>query len=43
MKKDKKSVGGQIKFVLLKDIGKNITGYCVKDSKVKQELEKFLA
>ncbi|MCL2484463.1 MAG: 3-dehydroquinate synthase [Endomicrobia bacterium] len=43
MKKDKKSVNGNIKFVLLKDIGKSITGYYVKDSKVKQELEKFLA
>ncbi|MCL2389891.1 MAG: 3-dehydroquinate synthase [Endomicrobia bacterium] len=41
MKKDKKSINGKIKFVLLKDIGKTATGYYVKDSKVKQELEKL--
>ncbi|MDR1695944.1 MAG: 3-dehydroquinate synthase [Endomicrobium sp.] len=43
MKKDKKSVDGQIRFVLLKGIGKNIAGRHVKDSIVRRELKKFLA
>jgi 3-dehydroquinate synthase len=40
MKKDKKSVNGNIKFILIKDIGKTINIY-VKDSIVLNVLKKF--
>ncbi|GHT36821.1 3-dehydroquinate synthase [Endomicrobiia bacterium] len=40
MKKDKKSVNGNIKFVLIKDIGKTINSY-VEDSIVLNVLKKF--
>lgn len=42
MKKDKKSVNGNIRFVLLKDIGKSISGYEVKDTVVKKHLLNFI-
>jgi len=42
MKKDKKAVGGNIGFVLLKEIGKAVTGVRVQDKTVKKELVKFL-
>lgn len=41
MKKDKKSVEGSIRFVLLKDIGTPVSGIAVKDSVVVKELIKF--
>ncbi|MCL2335009.1 MAG: 3-dehydroquinate synthase [Endomicrobia bacterium] len=42
MKKDKKSVGGDIRFVLLKNVGKAITGVRVPDKIVRETLIKFL-
>lgn len=42
MKKDKKSVGGSIRFVLLKKMGKAQSGCAVKDSVVIKQLKKFL-
>jgi 3-dehydroquinate synthase len=42
MKKDKKSYGGEIRFVLLKDIGKVVCGYIVDDKIVLKELKKFI-
>lgn len=40
MKKDKKSIDGNIKFVLIKDIGKAISSY-VKDDVVLSVLKNF--
>ncbi|MDR1941558.1 MAG: 3-dehydroquinate synthase [Endomicrobium sp.] len=42
MKKDKKSVNGKIRFVLLKNIGKAVSGVCVEDDTVKKQLDIFL-
>ncbi len=42
MKKDKKSVQGNIRFVLLKDIGQTVGGYALKDKFVESELKKFI-
>jgi len=42
MKKDKKSVNAALRFVLLKDIGKSVTGVEVKDSAALKTLKEFL-
>jgi 3-dehydroquinate synthase len=42
MKKDKKTVDGKIKFVLLKGLGLAVCGYSVADKKIETELKKFL-
>jgi 3-dehydroquinate synthase len=40
MKKDKKSIDGNIKFILIKDIGKTVSTY-VKDNVVLNVLKNF--
>ena len=42
MKKDKKAVGGQIRFVLLKDIGKTVCAVSVKEEMLQKEIKNFL-
>lgn len=42
MRKDKKSVNGNIRFVLLKDIGKAVSGIAVDKNKTENILKEFL-
>jgi 3-dehydroquinate synthase len=42
MRKDKKAIGGDIRFVLLKDIGKTVCGCKVKEEILRKELRDFL-
>lgn len=42
MKQDKKSLNGNIRFVLLKDIGKSVSGIAVDNKKVEKALRAFI-